>query len=69
MGRVQLRKTNKIKQLRKKNFGYLYRELSKIDQLVMPKWNEDADVCCFPFPFNVKCDIRGKLVEHLKRKE
>src|SRR3990167_2343080 len=31
MGRVQLRKANKIKRLRKKNFYYLFNELEKVD--------------------------------------
>lgn len=66
MGRVQLRKSNKIKRLRKKNFNYLYKHLSKFDDLIMPKWVDKADICWFAFPLSTKGD-RGKLVKHLEK--
>jgi CDP-6-deoxy-D-xylo-4-hexulose-3-dehydrase len=66
MGRVQLRRTNEIKKLRKANFDYLYKELSKIPQLTMPKWLSDADVCWFSFPLYTK--ERGKLCAFLEEK-
>ena len=37
MGRVQLKKAKRIKELRKKNFDYLYKHLSKFPDLCMPK--------------------------------
>ncbi len=81
MGRVQLRKSNEIKRLRKKNFNYLYKHLSKIPQLIMPEWVKGADICWFAFPISVKPIItptfkdispqpisqRGSLVTHLEK--
>lgn len=66
MGRVQLKKANKIKQLRKKNFNYLYKKLSKFEDLVLPTWNKNADVCWFSMPLSVK-DNRGSLLKHLEK--
>lgn len=67
MGRVQLKKAKKIKEMRKKNFDYLYRHLSKFPQLIMPEWIEGADVCWFAFPLSVKHPTqRGFLVDHLE---
>ena len=66
MGRVQLKKTNKIKQLRKRNFNYLYKNLSQFPDLVMPKWVKDADPSWFAFPLTTKGD-RGKLVSYLEK--
>lgn len=65
MGRVQLRKADKIKKSRKKNFDYLVKHLSKHKQLVMPKTVKGADVCWFAFPLTYKGD-RGALVKHLE---
>lgn len=67
MGRVQLRKVEKIKKLRKRNFDYLFKELSKFKELIMPKWIEGADICWFGFPISVK-SRRPELIEHLERK-
>lgn len=76
MGRVQLRKSDKIKRLRKKNFDYLYKHLSKIPQLIMPQWLPVADVCWFSFPISIISKTymnhwyvpnRGKLVAHLEK--
>lgn len=66
MGRVQLRKAKKIKELRKANFNYLYKELSKFDDLIMPYSVEGADVCWFAFPLTTVGD-RGRLVAHLEK--
>lgn len=66
MGRVQLKKANKIKALRKRNFNYLYKHLSKFPHLVMPDWIKDADVCWFSFPLST-LDDRGPLVAHLEK--
>lgn len=66
MGRVQLRKANEIKRLRKKNFDYLYWNLQGIGDLVMPSWLENAEVCWFSFPLTTFGD-RGKLVAHLEK--
>mgnify|MGYP001607408075 CR=1 FL=1 len=67
MGRVQLRKVEKIKRLRKRNFDYLYKELSKFPELIMPTWIEGADVCWFSFPLSVKSN-RGELLKYLEEK-
>lgn len=66
MGRVQLRKANKIKQLRQKNFNYLVRHLSKHKELIMPKVVEDADVCWFALPLTTTYK-RGELIDHLEK--
>lgn len=66
MGRVQLRKAKKIKEARKKNFDYLYKELSKFDELIMPKSVKGADICWFAFPLSTNGN-RGKLVAHLEK--
>lgn len=67
MGRVQLRKTNKIKKLRQANFNYLYKHLSKFSDLIMPKWVEDAKPSWFAFPLSTMGE-RGPLVAHLEEK-
>lgn len=67
MGRIQLKKTEKIKRLRKKNFEYLYKHLGKHEQLIMPTWVEGADPSWFSFPLSVKGG-RGELVEYLEKK-
>lgn len=64
MGRVQLKKADKIRELRKANFNYLYENLKKHEELVMPKWLPEADVCWFSFPLAHK--NRAALVEHLE---
>lgn len=66
MGRVQLRKSNKIKKLRQRNFKFLYEHLKKYEQLVMPVWIDGADVCWFSFPLTIK-NGRGPLVAHLEK--
>lgn len=66
MGRVQLKKTSKIKRLRKKNFDYLYEHLGKYKELILPEWLPNADVCWFAFPLTFMGD-RGKLVAHLEK--
>jgi len=66
MGRVQLRKAEKIKQMRKDNFDYLYKRLSKFKDLTMPFSIRGSDVCWFAFPITTKGD-RGELVAHLEK--
>lgn len=65
MGRVQLRKTNKIKRLRQKNFKYLIKHLGKYQELIMPTWKRDADICWFAFPISVR-HKRKSLLMHLE---
>lgn len=66
MGRIQLRKAKKIKALRKKNFDYLVKGLSKHPELLMPDSIEKADVCWFALPLTVVGD-RWALVNHLEK--
>lgn len=66
MGRVQLRRIEKIKKARKRNFEYLYNHLKKYRDLVMPVWSSDADVCWFAFPLTCRGD-RSKLLRHLEK--
>lgn len=67
MGRIQLKKAKKIKALRKKNFDFLYKELSKYPDIILPKWLPNADVCWFAFPFSIVGGQRGELVKHLNK--
>ncbi len=66
MGRIQLRKTPKIKRLRARNFKYLYKELSKFPDLVMPNWVKGAEPSWFSFPLSTLSE-RGPLVEFLEK--
>ena len=66
MGRVQLRKANEIKRLRKKNFDYLYTNLVNFGDLILPDWNSEADICWFAFPLST-CGDRGNLVSYLEK--
>lgn len=68
MGRVQLRKSNKIKKLRQKNFKYLHKYLSKLP-LLMPYTVDGADVCWFAFPITTRfTHTRNELVDYLESK-
>ncbi len=66
MGRVQLRKAKQTKELRKKNFDYLYENLSKHTDLILPDSVEGADVCWFAFPITTVGE-RAPLVKHLEK--
>lgn len=66
MGRVQLKKANKIKKARQKNFDYLVKHLSKLP-LIMPIVVKGADVCWFSLPLTVDEGIRSKLVPYLEK--
>lgn len=68
MGRVQLRKTKEIKWLRKRNFIYLYTQLRKFQDLILPMWLPNADVCWFSFPLTVVNGQRDKLTAYLESK-
>jgi CDP-6-deoxy-D-xylo-4-hexulose-3-dehydrase len=69
MGRVQLRKADKIKKARKENFDYLYKHLSKYPGLIMPRTIKGADVCWFAFPL-MTCNgyNRKDLVPFLEKR-
>ena len=66
IGRVQLKKADKIKKLRKKNFDFFYKHLSKYEELILPEWVEGADVCWFAFPLTTT-ESREMLVNHLEK--
>lgn len=66
MGRVQLKKTEKIKALRKRNFHYLRNKLSKFPDLVMPEWVKGADPSWFALPLS-SITKRGPLVAFLEK--
>lgn len=67
MGRVQLRKAKKIKELRKANFDYL---VSGLGMRGYPIWFPmvipNADVCWFALPLTYEGN-RGALVAHLEK--
>lgn len=65
MGRVQLKKAGKIKQLRQKNFNYLVEKLYKYDDLLLPTAIDKADVCWFSLPLSTYGE-RGPLLKHLE---
>lgn len=65
MGRIQLKKAKQIKEARKKNFNYLYKHLSKYEDLILPEWNKKADVCWFSLPLTTWGN-RGRLLQHLE---
>ncbi len=65
MGRVQLKKTKKIKALRERNFRYLWGQLSEFTDLILPKWVAGAEPSWFSFPLTTKGD-RGALVAFLE---
>lgn len=66
MGRVQLKKSNKVKRFRQRNFEYLNEHLSDFGDLIMPKRLYNADVCWFAFPLTTM-DDRGPLVAYLEK--
>jgi len=67
MGRVQLKKADEIKRLRKNNFNYLFTKLGELGtDLLLPTWVDKADVCWFSFPLT-KLGDRGSLVAHLEK--
>lgn len=67
MGRVQLKKTEDIKEKRMRNFKYLYENLKKHEDLMMPIWVEGADPSWFSFPITT-LGKRGPLVAFLEEK-
>lgn len=70
MGRIQLRKSDEIKRLRKENFDYLYKHLAKYPKLILPQWNPLSDVCWFAFPITVtERGLRKELVKHLTKNQ
>jgi len=66
MGRIQLRKAKKIKEMRKKNFDYLIGRLAWFTTLLMPTSVNGADVCWFALPITTFRDDRKELVAHLE---
>lgn len=67
MGRVQLKKTNKIKELRQANYAYFVEHLAKFPRLkIAPAGAENADVCWFALPLSVETDERGRLTNFLE---
>lgn len=77
MGRVQLRKTVKIKATRQKNFWLLSRGIKRLNTenlftngkkflLELPKTIPNADVCWFSFPLTYHGE-RGPLLRHLEK--
>lgn len=68
MGRVQLKKAARIKKLRKANFDYLVKHLSKYP-LIMPTVVKGADVCWFSLPLTTQTKgERAKLVPFLEKR-
>ena len=66
MGRVQLRKSDKIKKSRQKNAEYLIKHLSRFSDLILPFPAENMDICWFALPITTIGD-RGLLVSFLEK--
>lgn len=66
MGRVQLKKANKIKAARRKNADYLMKGLEHLP-LFLPRLVDGADPCWFSFPITVQNNERGALVPYLEK--
>lgn len=66
MGRVQLKKSDEIKSLRKANYDYFVDKLAKYPDLILPSPIENSDICWFALPLSTKGD-RGPLVAHLEK--
>src|SRR5574343_43270 len=67
LGRTQLKKLPKIKELREHNFGKLYSLLGAIDELKLPKIFAEAEPSWFGFPLFAK--DRGALREFLEARQ
>lgn len=67
MGRVQLKKVQKIKSKRKKHFDYLFTRLSKFPELILPVYSLENDICWFAFPLSTVGD-REPLLKYLEMK-
>lgn len=67
MGRIQLKKAKEIKKKRQKNFDYLNQALSVYEDLILPDYLPNADICWFAFPITYNGD-RSALVAHLEKK-
>ena len=72
LGLVQLQKLPDFRQARKRNFAELYEGLSQFEEFViLPTWDERADVCWFAFPITVRENApftRGDLVRWLEER-
>lgn len=66
MGRVQLKKTNKIKSLRKKNYEYLSEKLNTFPQIVVPHTIDGADPSWFSLALSTVGE-RAPLIDHLEK--
>lgn len=69
VGRIQLRKALKFRELRLKNFRRLYGALSKYSKyLVLPRFLPVAKVCWFSFPLTVQGGLkRGDILRYLEK--
>ena len=72
LGLVQLKKFPGFMQARKRNFRTLYDGLRPFEEtLILPTWDERADVCWFAFPITVREDApfaRNDLVRWLEKR-
>lgn len=67
MGRIQLKKIGGFKKRRMENFARLYKGIKQIPELMTVKWNKNADVCWFSFPFLCSEDMRPHVMEMLDK--
>lgn len=66
MGRIQLKKTEKIKRLRRRNHEYLTKHLKNFSDLILPRTVAGADPSWFSLGLSTKAE-RAPLIEHLER--
>ena len=68
MGRVQLRRLQEFKKIRKRNASVLKKILSKYEgKIILPSHNTNADVCWYTFPITLKTIPRKKVLEALDK--
>lgn len=73
LGVAQLSKLPAFTEARKQNFRFLYQGLKRFEeQLILPSWDDRADVSWFAFPLTVRDDagfVRNDLVRWLEERK
>lgn len=68
MGRVQLKRLQAFKKIRRRNAEILRKMLSKYeDEIILPVSSPQADVCWYTFPITLKTVPRKKVLEALDK--
>lgn len=68
MGRVQLKRLQEFKKLRKRNADILKKKLAKYqDKVILPTHPKEADICWYTFPITLKGVQRKKVLAALDK--